>query len=289
MPPVTASVAANGEAPVETTSADAANIEIAQDEPQQRQLKHPLPSHLAVLSMATQARRMVAIDSNHSLFVSKDAGKHWKAIQAPWQGRAVKASLVEYESGARWPLNFSSGVIAGSWPRDTTSPTQNTNGTLVAPAPSSSAVKGSSVSADSSISGAVTDMSGAAVAGASVIVTDTATGTAHLVGTDGGGRYVVDGLAPGTYRVEARSAGFKKEELDSVVVAASSPSIANLPLSVAAATQTVTVQAANDAIITEDKASAISQKSSPPAPVFEIVTDNGDRWTSTDGETWKHM
>jgi hypothetical protein len=49
------------------------------------------------------------------------------------------------------------------------------------------------------------------------------------------------------------------------------------------------VQAGNDAILTAKKTSTRPQASNRPAPVFEIVTDNGDRWTSADGVTWKHM
>ncbi len=280
-PTASEAVTVKNEAPIQTTSADAANIEIAQDETQQTQPKRPLPSHLAVLSIATQLRRMVAIDTNHAVFVSKDAGKHWKAIQAPWQGSAVKASLVQYGSAARSPLSFSSGVIAGLSPANSTSSTQNTNGAMVAQT-SPSAAKASR------LSGTVADMTGAAVAGASVSVTEIATGTARTVRADSTGRYIVDGLAPGDYRVEAQSSGFKKQQLDRVAVAASAPSIANLSLTIGEATQTVTVQAASDSIITSEEASKKSQESKQSAPVFEVVTDNGDRWTSADGVTWRH-
>jgi hypothetical protein len=283
MPAATETLVVKNGAPIKSVSSDTANIEIAQGGAQVTQLKRPLPSHLPVLSMASQAQRMVAIDTGHAVFVSKDAGRHWKAIHTPWQGHAVKAALVEYGAGARTPLSIGVGAIAGASPANSEALARSMNGALIPQAPPPLANKGSN------ISGTVTDMTGAAIPGASVAVTGSATGTARTVKTDGAGRYSVDGLAPGNYRIEAQSAGFKRQGLDGVAVTASGPSIANLSLTVGAATETVTVQAGNDAILTAKKTSTRPQASNRPAPVFEIVTDNGDRWTSADGVTWKHM
>jgi hypothetical protein len=47
------------------------------------------PSKLAVLSEAASAKRMIAIDTAGSVFLSEDAGKHWEAVNTPWRGRAV--------------------------------------------------------------------------------------------------------------------------------------------------------------------------------------------------------
>lgn len=283
MPAATETVVVKNGAPIETVPSDTANIEIAQNEAQVTQLRRPLPSHLPVLSMASQDQRMVAIDTGHAVFVSKDAGKHWKAIQTPWQGRPVKAGLVEHAGRDRSPLSVGVGAKAGASPVNDAVLAGSMNGALIAQAPPTSASKGSS------ISGTVTDMTGAAIPGASVAVTGSATGTARTVKTDGAGRYIVDGLAPGTYRVEAQCSGFNKQGLDGVAVTASGPSIANLSLTVGAAAETVTVQTGNDAILTAEKTSTKPQASNQPAPVFEIITDSGDRWTSTDGVTWKHM
>jgi hypothetical protein len=283
MPAAADAVEVKNGAPIETVFSNAANIAIAQDGAQVTQLKRPLPSHLPVLSLASQAQRMVAIDTGHAVFVSKDAGKHWKAIHAPWQGRAMKAALVEYGAGAGTLLSVGVGATAGASPANDAALAGSMNGALIAQAPPTYASKGSS------ISGTVTDMTGAAIPGASVAVTETTTGTSRAVKTDGAGRYIVDGLAPGTYRVEAQCSGFKEQELDGVAVTASGPSIANLSLTVGAATETVTVQAGNDAILTAKKTSTKPQASNQPAPVFEIVTDDGDRWTSADGVTWRHM
>jgi hypothetical protein len=34
---------------------------------------------------------------------------------------------------------------------------------------------------------------------------------------------------------------------------------------------------------------AMHPSSNQPVGLFEIITENGDRWTSTDGATWTHM
>jgi len=49
----------------------------------------PLPSKLGVLSTALAGKRMIAIDTEGSLFLSEDAGQHWQSVVAQWTGRAV--------------------------------------------------------------------------------------------------------------------------------------------------------------------------------------------------------
>jgi hypothetical protein len=279
-PAATESVAvSNAAAPMETVHADTGSMKIDQVEMQEAQLKRPLPSRLQVLSITRQANRVVAIDTGHAVFASKDGGKHWQAIQAPWMGRAVRASLVEFPADSARFLSLHKSAVAGFSQQKNTALAQSTDDTLAAQAPSPPTARGSG------ISGTVTDMSGAAVPGATITVINSATGAARTVTTDSAGRYAADGLATGTYRVEARSGGFKKEELAAVAVTATGQTVANLSLTIGAATETVTVQAE---LSTSETARAKS-KASPPAPVFEIVTDNGEHWTSADGVTWKRM
>jgi Carboxypeptidase regulatory-like domain len=272
----------NAAPPMETVHSDTGTMKIEQVEMQAAQLKRPLPSRLPVLSMARQANRIVAIDTGHAVFASKDGGKHWQAIQAPWMGRAVQASLVEFPADSARFLSLHKSAVAGFSQQNNTALAQNTNDALAAQAPSPPTAKGSG------ISGTVTDMSGAVVPGASVTVTNSATSAVRTVGTDSAGHYVADGLAAGTYRVEARAGGFKKEELAAVAVSATGQTVANLSLTIGAATETVTVQAGSAELSASETARAKS-KASPPVPVFEIVTDNGEHWTSADGVTWKRM
>ncbi|HUD14048.1 MAG TPA: carboxypeptidase regulatory-like domain-containing protein [Terracidiphilus sp.] len=282
-PAATESVAvSNAAPPMETVHSDTGSTKVDQDELQAAQPKRPLPSRLQVLSMARQANRIVAIDTGHAVFASNDGGKHWQAIQAPWMGRAVQASLVQFPADSARFLSLHKSGVAGFSQQNNAALAQSTNDTLAAQAPPPPTARGSG------IGGTVTDMSGAVVPGATVTVTNSATGAARTVTTDSAGRYVADGLAAGTYRVEARSGGFNKEELAAVAVSATGQTVANLSLTIGAATETVTVQAGSAELSASETAPAKS-KASPPAPVFEIVTDNGEHWTSADGVTWKRM
>jgi hypothetical protein len=112
------------------------------------------------------------------------------------------------------------------------------------------------------------------------------------------GRYHVGGLAPGTYQLEARAPGFNATRISGVQIDASASNALNLVLEVGAASQTVAVEAAAPEIesaLTELGRNAISlkQKSASttpfvrPIPVFEITTDNGDQWISSDGVNWQ--
>jgi hypothetical protein len=68
------------------------------------------------------------------------------------------------------------------------------------------------------ILGTVSDPSGAAVAGAAVVVTDIQRGTTRAVATDASGDYVVTELQPGIYKVRAEAKGFKTVERVNIVV-----------------------------------------------------------------------
>ena len=62
------------------------------------------------------------------------------------------------------------------------------------------------------ILGSVSDQSGAAVAGATVVITDVQRGTTRTVATDASGDYVAPELPPGVYKVRAEAKGFKAVE-----------------------------------------------------------------------------
>src|SRR5215469_33599 len=61
-----------------------------------------------------------------------------------------------------------------------------------------------------SISGTITDATGAAVSGAKVIVTESNTGTKAETVSDAAGHYNVPFLLPGDYEVTVNIAGFKE-------------------------------------------------------------------------------
>ncbi|MFY9843580.1 MAG: carboxypeptidase regulatory-like domain-containing protein [Terriglobales bacterium] len=70
----------------------------------------------------------------------------------------------------------------------------------------------SSQTTNGRILGTITDQSGASVAGASVVITDTQRGTTRTVATDTSGDYAVPELQPGVYKVRAEAKGFKSVE-----------------------------------------------------------------------------
>jgi protocatechuate 3,4-dioxygenase beta subunit len=244
--------------------------------------------------MVEQAHLVVAIDTSNAVFVSRDDGRHWKAIHVQWQGRAVRTALVEFPVVSRIGFGHDKEARAVALQGAAAESAGNRNEAALAQ------VRSLSVLPSASLAGTVTDMSGAVIPGATVAVTDTAANAVHTARTDQSGQYHVDGLAPGTYRVDARSPGFRTETLAVVTVAAYRQNVANLSLAVGAAAQTITVttvppsetktlDASAREIPVSKKEKAKPAAPSPPTPVFEIFTDNGERWTSADGVTWKHM
>src|SRR5690242_7915720 len=68
------------------------------------------------------------------------------------------------------------------------------------------------------ITGRITDPSGAVIPGASVVVTNVAMGSKLTVGTNQDGYYTAPLLMPGTYQVEVTVTGFKKALRDGIEV-----------------------------------------------------------------------
>jgi hypothetical protein len=93
------------------------------------------------------------------------------------------------------------------------------------------------------LAGVVSDATGAAIAGAQVSIVSRDTGYSRAVATSSEGRYAVEALPPGEYRVTIEFAGFKRLERLAIVEAGSSTS-ADLALQVGDVTETVNVPAA---------------------------------------------
>ena len=101
------------------------------------------------------------------------------------------------------------------------------------------------------ISGTVTDNSGAAVPNATVTVTDLAKGTSKTTQSGADGLYTVNQLIPDAYSVKAVAANFTPAQIGSVAVNADTTQTVNLQVSVGAASQTVTVTAEAPALKTD--------------------------------------
>jgi hypothetical protein len=94
------------------------------------------------------------------------------------------------------------------------------------------------------ISGTVTDSSGATVAGAKVVITDIATGQSRSAAANGDGYYVATSVNPATYNVSVDQTGFKRFVQTNVILQASQSLTLNVTLTVGAITESVTVDAA---------------------------------------------
>ena len=70
------------------------------------------------------------------------------------------------------------------------------------------------------LSGNVTDSSGAVVAGGQVVVLEVQTGVSQKATTDSNGLYRVTALLPGTYKVTISASGFANQETSDVRVSA---------------------------------------------------------------------
>jgi hypothetical protein len=89
--------------------------------------------------------------------------------------------------------------------------------------------------------GTVTDQSGAAVAGATVVVSDVQRGSTRTLTTDASGDYVAAELIPGTYKIHVESKGFKKVERPNVVIEVASDVRADFTLQPGQVSETVVV------------------------------------------------
>src|ERR1700736_5219603 len=102
------------------------------------------------------------------------------------------------------------------------------------------------------VSGELTDATGAVVQGAKVVLTDQQKGFMLHTTSDGSGRYLFRSIPPGLYMVSVEARGFGKTQSARFKVDINENATANLTLKVAGATQTVTVEAQAQAIQTED-------------------------------------
>ena len=91
------------------------------------------------------------------------------------------------------------------------------------------------------ILGTLTDQSGAAVAGANVVVTDSERGTSRTVTTDESGSYAVPDLQPGTYKIHVEAKGFKGVDRPNVQIEVASDVRADFALQPGNVTEILTI------------------------------------------------
>ena len=238
---------------------------LAVDQAQVVSGKHGLPSGLRALSTVANARQVVAIDTDNTLFFSNDAGAHWNVITPPWQGRAVKVALV--------PTSYSvvtrNGAVAGA-------PAGIVGGIVEGP--------------KAALSGKITDPAGASIPNVSVAVTNSLTQVVHRTTTDPAGRYTVDQLDPGTYTLQAEAPGFTPRQISGLALSPAQQGQMDVTLAVGALAQTVEVQGQAQPALAAPKVTekiSAARAAAPPVPRFEITTDAGEHWISTDGRSWQ--
>ena len=125
--------------------------------------------------------------------------------------------------------------------------------------------------ANSSLTGIVTDQSGAVVAGAKVVLTNPATGISTTTETGATGLYTLPGLNPANYNLKITAKGFESYLQNGVVVNVSSTVREDVKLTVGAENQTVTVEA--DALQVQTDSNVISTLISSEQ-ISEIATQN---------------
>jgi hypothetical protein len=89
--------------------------------------------------------------------------------------------------------------------------------------------------------GTLTDQSGAAVGGATIVVTDVQRGVSRTVTTDETGNYAVSDLQPGAYRIHVEAKGFKSTERPNVQIEVATDVRADFALQPGQVNETVTI------------------------------------------------
>ncbi len=102
------------------------------------------------------------------------------------------------------------------------------------------------------VSGELTDSSGAVVQGAKVTLTDQAKGFIFNATSDAAGNYLFAAVPPGIYTVLVEMQGFQKAERTNIKVNVSENAIANLKLQIATTMQSIVVEAQTQTLATED-------------------------------------
>jgi hypothetical protein len=101
------------------------------------------------------------------------------------------------------------------------------------------------------ITGTVTDTTGAAVPGATVTIRDTDTNNVHTVTTSDAGTYTVTQLAPGPYSVKVEKKAFKTFQQSNLVLTIDQTAQVNAALQIGAEQDTIEVTAVEPVIQTE--------------------------------------
>ena len=126
------------------------------------------------------------------------------------------------------------------------------------------------------ITGTVTDQSGAVIPDVAITVTNVATGISNNAVTSAAGIYVVPLLPPGTYRLTAEKQGFKKFTQTNILVTVGDTTRADVGMTVGSKTETVTVtgEAPLLEVDTSDTGASVTSREVEDLP---LVTEGDQR------------
>ncbi len=102
--------------------------------------------------------------------------------------------------------------------------------------------------ASSKLEGTIVDAQGNIVANATVTATNTATGASKTVQADANGSYSIDGLAAGTYSLEAKGTGFAASSKPGIMLGEGQTQHVAVTLQISAVMEEVTVNAGVDSV-----------------------------------------
>ena len=125
------------------------------------------------------------------------------------------------------------------------------------------------------ISGTVTDQSGAIILRAQISIKNVATAAVRTVSTGNAGFYTVPDLLAGTYQITAAASGFSTAVQSGVVVTVGAEQVINIQMRVGAVTQTVETTAAAPTV---ELASSTLQNVISSKPIVDLPL-NGRDWT----------
>src|SRR6266566_7465515 len=127
------------------------------------------------------------------------------------------------------------------------------------------------------ISGTVTDSSGAAVSGVRIKVTNVDTNVSKTLTSNGAGIYSANSLNPGNYQIEAGASGFKTAIAKGILLGVGSNRKVDLTLSPGAVNESVEVTASNTALVqteTSDLGQTVGRRELDQLPTSRSVFDS---------------
>ena len=111
------------------------------------------------------------------------------------------------------------------------------------------------------LTGTVTDSTGAAIADAKVTITELSTSAQRSTATSADGLYNIPYLAPGEYKVDVSASGFKSFDQPDITISVSTVARLNAVLTPGNASETITVTAAPPPLQTESVEVAVNLSS----------------------------